>query len=152
MVSRSASIQAACILSYAIWRQKLREGLALHLSCNSARFQDHYEIAAVVGDPNFVRRTNGEPVFVTGYTRPREVAQYFYVSDERVADRTADDLMKQYGNRPLWFYGDVEFYARGDIEDCPAVLRVNTPVRISGIHRLRDNWSKLPLGNHRQPP
>lgn len=126
-----------------------------------------YEIAAAL-DPGFALAADGSLVRVTGFTRPGVVGALFYLSDdgfggplrvhpagagmEVVEDRVANELMRVYGHRPVWFYGDVIFRTTSNFYPCKVHLLTTSSVEITAIYRLKNNKVDLALGGDRSAP
>lgn len=119
-----------------------------------------YEMTAKLDD-GFARGPTGEPIHVTGFTRPGIAAALFYVADtskfssangaqahgaDIVDDPVAIDLMNRYGRRPVWFYGDVRFRTATNSRPCAAHLSAPKAIEITAIHRLKESRVELPLG------
>lgn len=125
-----------------------------------------YEIAAAL-DRGFALTAAGTPVRLMGFTRPGVVGVLFYRSDEHgfgaklavrpvgagmlgsevVDDRVADDLMRTYGHRPVWFYGDVVFQTTSNFYPCEARLITVSAVEITAIYRVKNYRVDVALGD-----
>jgi hypothetical protein len=104
-------------------------------------------------DRDFVETLEGTPIPVAGPSFPHLVQIYApriaadaphqpFVDDEAAA------LMRRFGHRPLWAYGDRLFWCGDKKYGGTVTIRDHTPVEITAVERVPDVDVELPLGTH----